>query len=163
MRTHTEHATQHRWLVASYIAIAITLGGILLAARAHATNTAAKASKALVATDTADLHYVREGANSTLIDEGTATGTLRGKVKVQFSVGAAVKATFTITTRNGSITGQGAGALHSSGEYASFGGTMTVAHGTGRYAHAHGHGGFYGVINRNTYAVTLQTTGTLTD
>ncbi len=32
---------------------------------------------------------------------------------------------------------------------------------TGRYANAHRHGGFYGVIDRNTYALTVQRTGTL--
>jgi hypothetical protein len=37
----------------------------------------------------------------------------------------------------------------------SFAGTLTVSRGTGRYAHAHGHGGFYGVINRKTYAYGL--------
>ena len=45
--------------------------------------------------------------------------------------------------------------------YLSFGGTLTVTHGTGRYAHAHGQGGFYGTIDRKNYAVTIQTTGTL--
>jgi hypothetical protein len=40
---------------------------------------------------------------------------------------------------------------------------MTVTRGTGRYAHAHGHGGFYGTIDReNThYPAVVQTTGTL--
>jgi hypothetical protein len=38
---------------------------------------------------------------------------------------------------------------------------LTITHGTGRYGRAHGHGGFYGVINRANDAVTVQTTGTL--
>jgi len=102
-----------------------------------------------------------------LVDEGAATGQLPGTVKVEFNVGATVTASFTIYTRNGSLVGHGSGALHEShashhsAVYVSFGGTMTVSRGTGRYAHAHGQGGFYGVINRTTYAVTIQTTGTL--
>lgn len=129
---------------------------------AHAT---ASSARALNVTDTAHLHYVRE-THAMLVDEGTAKGALAGTVRAIFSTGAALRGTFTISTRYGSITGRGSGKLHegphnSNGPYASFGGTMTVIHGTGRYAHAHGTGGFYGVLNRETYAVTLQTTGTL--
>jgi hypothetical protein len=82
-------------------------------------------------------------------------------VKVQMDVGATVMASFTITTPRGSLDGHGSGTLHGTGVYASFGGTMTVSHGRGSYAHAHGHGGFYGVLNRNSYALTVQTTGML--
>ena len=74
-------------------------------------------------------------------------------------------AKFTIYTHNGSIVGRGYGVLHSgkgkNAIYVSFAGKMTVTHGTGRYAHAHGEGGFYGVIDRENYAVTIQTIGTL--
>jgi hypothetical protein len=122
----------------------------------------ARVARSVSVTDSAHLHYVRENADSTLIEEGVATGGLPGKVKVRLGVSSKVTASFTISTRYGSLTGHGSGALHSSGEYASFGGSMTISHGTGRYTHAHGHGGFYGVINRSTYATTVQTTGTLT-
>ncbi len=122
----------------------------LAATTAHTLNVA----------DTAHLHDVKS-AGSALLEEGTATGGLPGPVKVEFVVGATVSASFTIYARSGSIAGHGTGTLHSSGVYASFGGTMTVTHGTGRYAHARGHGGFYGVMNRNTYALTVQTTGKL--
>lgn len=119
-----------------------------------------RSARALKVTDTAHLHYVKE-SGSRLLEEGSASGTLPGAVKVRFSVGASVSSTFTIYARAGSISGNGTGALHSSGAYASFGGAMSVSHGTGRYVHAHGHGGFYGTINRHNYAIVLQTTGTL--
>lgn len=38
---------------------------------------------------------------------------------------------------------------------------MSVNHGTGRYAHARGHGSFYGTVNRRTNALVIQTTGSL--
>lgn len=121
----------------------------------------ARTARTLNVTDTGRLHYIKE-IGSTLLDEGSATGALPGKVSVRFNVGASVAATFTIYAKDGTITGHGSGLLHGTGVTVSFGGTMTVIHGTGRYAHAHGHGGFYGVINRKNYAATVQTTGTLT-
>ncbi|HTU79402.1 MAG TPA: autotransporter [Solirubrobacteraceae bacterium] len=111
-------------------------------------------------TDTAHLHFVRE-SGSDLLEEGEATGGLPGKVQVRLNVGATVYGSFTIQTRYGSITGTGSGKLHGTGTYASFGGSMSVSRGTGRYAHVHGHGGFYGTLDRHTYAATIQTTGTL--
>jgi hypothetical protein len=165
--THTQH-TRTIARIACVLASAC-LAALIAAPAIGATANGdsqpwAYATRALNVTDTARLHYVKE-SGSQLIDEGTATGTLPGNVRVSFNVGVAVAATFTIYSHGWSIVGHGSGVLHknksSSDVYVSFGGTMTVAHGTGRYAHAHGHGGFYGVINRKNYAVTLQTTGTL--
>jgi hypothetical protein len=147
-------------LLATIAALVVAVSSMPSAVLASSQHSA-RVARTLNVTDTAHIHYVRENADSTLTEEGTATGGLPGKVMVRLNVGARVAATFTITTRFGSLTGHGSGVLHSSGHYASFAGSMTVSHGTGRYAHAHGHGGFYGAINRSTYATTVQTTGTL--
>ena len=120
----------------------------------------AQATRTVDVTDTAHLHYLKS-PGSELLEEGRASGQLPGTVRVRLNVGPTVTAAFTIYTHDGEISGHGSGKLHSSGQYASFGGTMTVSHGTGRYAHARGHGGFYGTINRKTYAVVVQTTGRL--
>ncbi len=97
-----------------------------------------------------------------LLEEGPAKGALPGTVKVRFAVGATVSGSFTIYPHGGgSISGHGTARLRSTGTNASFGGTMSVSHGTGRYAHAHGHGGFYGTVNRRTNALVIQTTGRL--
>jgi hypothetical protein len=132
-------------------------------ARAN-TSHPAHLSASLRVDDTAHLHYVKE-ADAQLIDEGPATGTVHGTVRVGFNVGATVAASFAIYTHEGAILGHGTGTLHKNSNpsdiYLSFGGTLTVTHGTGRYAHAHGTGGFYGTIDRKNYAVTIQTTGTL--
>lgn len=110
--------------------------------------------------DEGKLHLVSE-SGSLLVEEGAAKGTLPGTVKVRFDVGAVISASFTIYTQGGSITGHGSGALHSTGAYSSFGGSLAVTRGTGRFAHAHGTGGLYGAINRHTYALTVQTIGKL--
>jgi hypothetical protein len=167
----TSHATTwqperavllHLRLTLIALLFAGALGAIMLIAAAYGATRLARvhAARVLDATDTAHLRYIRS-SGALLLEEGSATGALPGTVKVQMNVGATVIASFTIKTRNGSLAGRGSGTLHGTGVYASFGGTMTVSHGTGRYAHAHGHGGFYGVLNRNSYALTVQTTGTL--
>ena len=120
----------------------------------------ARPARTLNATDTARLHLI-SSSGSSVLEEGAATGRLPGSVRVRLEVAATVTASFTIYARGGTLIGHGSGALHSSGLYASFGGTMTVTRGTGRYIHAHGHGGFYGAINRRTFMATVQTTGTL--
>jgi hypothetical protein len=125
------------------------------------TGALARAAGTLNVRDESHMHLVRE-SGSLLLEEGTATGTLPGTVKVRFDVGATVSASFTIYSRSGgSITGHGMGALHSTGTYATFGGSLAVTGGTGRFRHAHGSGGLYGAINRRTYALTVQTIGKL--
>lgn len=124
-----------------------------LSSRAHAAGT-------LNVTDTAHLHLVKSPGAS-LTEEGTATGKLPGTVKATLKLGATVTATYTIDTHAGNIIGRGSGTLHGTGLYASFSGSITVTHGTGRYVHAHGTGGLSGEINRDTYAITVHTSGTL--
>lgn len=146
---------------AAFLASAALLicAGTLSVASA-ATPSHARAARMQNITDTAHMRYVKE-IGSNLLDEGQATGGLPGKVSALFNVGATISASFTIHASGGTISGHGSGALHGAGAYASFGGMMTVTHGTGRYAHAHGHGGFYGVLNRRNYSATIQTTGAL--
>ncbi len=122
--------------------------------RAHAART-------LNVTDEAHLHLTRT-AGEILEEEGVATGALPGKARARFAVGSSVTGSFTFYPRGGgSISGHGSARLHSTGTYASFGGTMSVSHGTGRYAHAHGTSGFYGTVDRHNDALVVQITGKL--
>jgi hypothetical protein len=128
---------------------------------AGASSMHAKAARTLNVADETQLHLVNT-AGETLEEEGPATGALPGKVHISFTIGASITGAFVFYPRGGgSITGHGSAQLHSTGKDSSFGGTMAVSHGTGRYAHAHGKGGFYGVVNRSTDAMTLHTTGKL--
>jgi hypothetical protein len=163
------HARRRRGLAspaipAALVAVAAASGVLAVAAPSSAASAAARggagpwsrAARTLNVTDTAHLRY-RGTSGSSLIEEGVATGGLPGRVRVRFDVGASVAASFTISTPHGALIGHGKGLLHASGMYASFGGSMVVTRGTGRFRHAHGRGGFYGVINRKTYDVTVQT------
>jgi hypothetical protein len=145
------------------LALAVSLGAICVPTAYAAVRPAvlAQATGTLNVTDEAHLHLTTT-AGELLEEEGTATGALPGKIRARFRVGATVSGSYTFYPRGGgSITGSGSARLHSTGTYASFGGTLTISHGTGRYAHAHGRGGLYGLVNRHTDALTVQTTGHL--
>jgi hypothetical protein len=129
-------------------------------ARASLRIPVAHAAHALRATDTAKLHYV-SAAGSELLEQGKTTGTIPGSMRAQVEIGATIGGDFTIYTQGGSIKGHGVATPHGGGIYESFAGSVTVTGGTGRFVHAHGHTGLYGTFDRNTYALTIQTTGTL--
>lgn len=120
----------------------------------------AHAAHVLNATDTAHLRYL-SSSGSLLLDEGKATGTLPGRMRVHLDLGTTFTGTFTIYASGGSIEGHGIATPHGSGTYESFSGTLTVTGGSGRYAHAHGHGGLYGTFDRDNYALVIKTTGSL--
>jgi hypothetical protein len=126
----------------------------------NAGHAPAHAARTMHATDEAHLLYIRSrSAGSHLFEEGTAHGTLPGSVIAKCNLGATFVANVTISTRAGIIRGHGTATPHASGIYESFSGTLTITGGTRRYAHAHGHAGLYGVFNRRTYDVIVQTTG----
>lgn len=120
----------------------------------------AEAARALRATDKANLHYI-SASGALLFEEGAAAGTLPGSIHVDFEVGATLRGSFTIYTKGGTIRGHGEATPHGAGVYESFAGALIATGGSGRYRHAHGRAGLYGTFDRNTYALTIQTTGTL--
>jgi hypothetical protein len=160
--------------LAAMLGAMLTLTGgvasVMLAQSANATPPArastdlhgspGRYSRALSVNDTGHLHLLKT-FGSVLVEEGFAGGTLPGEAKVHLVVGTTVTASFTIQAKSGTIYGSGRAALHSSGRYASFGGSLSVSRGTGSYARAHGVGKLYGVIDRRTSALTVQTVGTL--
>ncbi len=111
-------------------------------------------------TDTGHLHLIHNSGEY-ITEEGHATGAVPGKVRAYLEIGPTVVAKFTIYTSVGMISGEGSGKPKGRSEEPSFAGTMVVSHGTGRYKGAHGRGGFYGTLNRVTYKLVVQTTGTL--
>jgi hypothetical protein len=158
-------ARAHRRVIAgASLALVICAATLVLdthtASPATAIRLTARAARTLNVSDQAQLHSARH-SGSDLLEEGQAMGSLPGRVRANFNLGATVYASFTISTPYGSISGSGSSKLRGTGVWDSFGGTVTVTHGTGRYAHAHGHAGLYGVINRRTYASRVQTTGAL--
>ncbi|MFI5004537.1 MAG: hypothetical protein ACHQE6_05945 [Solirubrobacterales bacterium] len=140
-----------------FLAIAASADSAGVAApNSHTAHTAG----VVKATDTAKLHYIKH-SGSQLLEEGSAQGTLPGSMRAHCNLGTTFTASFTIYTNGGTINGHGTATPHDTGLYESFAGKLTITGGTGRYTHAHGHAGLYGTFNRRTYALVIQTTGSL--
>jgi hypothetical protein len=137
----------------------LALAGAALALTAVNTDAASVAHQARVVSvnDTGDLKLLH-ASGEVLLEEGSVSGTLPGGAKVRLEIGATIRASFTIKPDGGgSISGTGRATPTSSGRYTSFGGTLSVTRGTGRYAHAHGSGKLYGKIERVHDTLTVQT------
>lgn len=132
------------------IALAITLGA--------GANLATGAD--LHALDTAKLHYVG-AVGEEVYETGSASGTLPGSIGVHMIFASTFSGSFAIYTHGDRIDGHGKARPHGEGVYESFAGTLIVTGGTGRYRRAHGTAHLYGTFDRENYALTIQTAGTL--
>jgi len=149
------------------IALLVSAAGVVSAAQARATGRttrrSAHAARVLNVRDEGHLRFIH-ASGSLLIDEGHASGTFPGSVKVRFVYDGEpnVSAQFTISGSGGSISAKGSGRLSSpTSPDPSFKGRMSVTGGSGRYAHVHGGGELFGVFNRRSYALTVQAIGKL--
>jgi hypothetical protein len=134
-----------------------------LSAAGPAQATRAHSASSLRVKDEGHLRLVKS-SGSVLYDEGAAHGTLPGTVKVRFLYNGSpsVSAQITISGHAGSIQARGSGKMSNPNSTSpSFKGALTITSGSGRYAHAHGSGAFYGVFYRRSYGMTVQTEGTL--
>jgi hypothetical protein len=141
--------------------VLLTVAGVW-SASAAATVTAT-AAHSLSVKDEGYLRLVKS-SGSLLIDEGPVHGTVPGRVKVHFVYNGdpVVTAQLTIYGHSGSLQVRASGRLSSpTNPSPSFSGTLTVLGGSGRYLHAHGSGRLYGVFYRRSYAMTVQTQGTV--
>ncbi len=150
---------------------AAALGGLLVAAtpflgagvqpaRADRREVSAHIARTLNGRDTAHLRVVHV-SGAVLLEEGSASGGLPGHMRAELHVGTVFTGRFTFYTSKGDISGYGRANPHGEGRYQSFAGSLTVSGGSGMYRHVHGRAGLYGTFDRRTYAVLIQTTGTL--
>jgi hypothetical protein len=104
----------------------------------------------------------------TLNEQGSATGTAAGSIDVRLTAVSSSRVTAEVDIYprgGGSIVGSAAAGYRTGGgTLAAFSGSMSVTRGSGGYAHAHGSGlRFSGSIDRDTDAVTVQVSGSLSD
>ena len=153
-------------------AIALTLGGVALASAGAGVGTSAsgassqvlaQAARVLNVHDEGHLRFIKS-SGSVIVDEGRATGSFPGKVRVLFTYNGepTVSAQFTITGALGSISARARARLSSPvSPSPSFHGSMKITGGSGLFAHARGSGELFGVFNRRSYGLTVQAIGKL--
>jgi hypothetical protein len=129
---------------------------------AHTVRSPARASRTVSLQETGHLHLTSKH-NFTLNEVGTASGTDPGAIYVHLTAVSSTRVTaeVNIYARGGSITGYGAGSYRRSGTSASFSGSLSIARGTGRYAHIHGSGlSFSGTIQESARdAIAVRVSG----
>ncbi len=99
-----------------------------------------------------------------LNEEGTAGGTIHGKIYIHIAQGAQNSATVELNfyPPGGSLSGGGSAAYRVAGGYAKFSGSVSITRGTGRYAHASAHNlRFTGTIQAPSEAINVRLSGTL--
>ncbi|HTB50278.1 MAG TPA: hypothetical protein VK701_04815 [Solirubrobacteraceae bacterium] len=129
-------------------------------APASASDPGASAARTIDGTDTAHLHLIHQD-ESLLYEEGSASGSLPGRMRAKLTIGSLFRGSCTIYTADGSIVGQGSATPHGSGRYQSFSGALLITSGSGRYDHIHGRTRLYGTFDRRTFSLIVQTTGRL--
>jgi hypothetical protein len=123
----------------------------------------ASAAHVLRVHDEGHLRFI-SSSGAELIDEGPASGTTPGEVRVRFIYNGnpEVSARFTIRDRYGTFSGHARGRLSDPTSFSpSFRGSLSITAGSGRYAHASGSGELFGVFDRRSYGITVQTIATL--
>jgi hypothetical protein len=138
--------------------------------RAATTATAAEPATAHTArtfslSETGSLHLTSKHG-FTLNEQGSASGTISGAIYVHLNIVSTsrVTAEVSIYPSGGSITGEGTARYARGSQTAHFSGSMTIARGTGGYAHAHGSGlSFSGTIQRSNDAITVHVGGSVSD
>jgi hypothetical protein len=148
----------------------LAVGGVLAAAAgalalavgvAGASGSTAHAARTVSLNDTSNLHKTsKQGFN--LYESGNATGSVAGSVSLHLKLIGTDKFTaeLTVYPKGSSIGGKASGSYRTNGGTASFSGTLTIDHGSGSYAGAHGSGvSFSGTIQRSDLAVTVHVNG----
>lgn len=154
-RAHRSLAGGAGLLAASACALALVTAG--------ASGATAHAARTITLNDSGTLHLTSHRTTH-LNFQGTASGTIRGTIYIHLNVTSPnrVSAEVSIYPSNGSLTGVSTANYRANGGQATFSGTLSIAHGSGTYAHAHASGlSFSGTIKRSNDATTVRVSGPL--
>jgi hypothetical protein len=110
------------------------------------------------------LKLVKRTGSTKFEHSGRATGTVGGAVrsKITLTHSVVLRGIVTIATSRGKLRLKVDGRARGIEQRSPFDGTATILTGTGRYAKAKGKGTFKGVVNRATWAATIDAKGTFT-
>jgi len=122
----------------------------------------ARVARTISLNETGHLHLTSKH-NFTLNERGSASGTVTGAIYVHLTAVSTsrVTAEVNIYPRGGSLSGNGTASYRRAGATASFSGSLSIGHGTGRYGHVHGSGlRFSGTIQESNHdAITVHVSG----
>lgn len=163
------HRNQHLARSGSILsAAALSLSAIVSGAPMSADGAPAplaSSARTISVNEHGALHLVSKHG-FTLNERGSASGTITGTITVQLKIVSTsrVTAEVTISPSGGSISGYGTGSYHKGETAASFSGSLSINHGSGRYSHAQGSGlSFSGTIARSNEAIAVHVSGRFSD
>jgi hypothetical protein len=140
-------------------------GGGPPSAVALASRGAAHTASAISLNDSGRLHLTsRHGF--TLDEQGSASGSVSGPMYVHLTIVSTTRVVAEVNfyPRGGSISGRATASYRRGNSTASFSGTLSIARGTGSYAHVHGSGlSFSGTIRRSDEAIVVEVRGTASE
>jgi hypothetical protein len=133
----------------------------VVAALLLTTGSASGAEKQHPVKEHVDLTLVKKRGTTKFQHKGIARGTANGTVRSNITITNSVKlrGMVTISTTQGKVRISVKGRARSLGMRARFDGVATISGGTGKFAGAKGTGTFSGVVNRSTWRVTIDATG----
>lgn len=157
--------TPRSLLIALGLAVASALTLWPAAAAVSTTIPHASEARTISLHETGRLHLLNKHG-FTLNEQGPASGTAPGTLYVRLKIVSTshVTAEVSFAPHGGTISGTASASYHRNHSSASFSGYLTITHGTGSYANAHGsHLSFTGTIQRSNDAITTSVAGTVTD
>jgi hypothetical protein len=148
-----------RWCGAIAAALVVVLASP--AADAALGSDRASVARTISLLENATLRAVPHGG-TTIHEQGVATGTYRCRITVDLRIVSTnrVTASFTVVLPGGTVSGTGSARFVTKGSFGYVGGELSIARGTGKFAHASGANiGFSGKFNRETFNATVQVHG----
>jgi hypothetical protein len=143
---------------------AFTIAATLLITAGSWTVAPAFAAAPHKVTEHVTLKLVKRTGRTKFEHRGRATGTAAGTVhsRITLRQSMIMDGTVTIATSRGKLTLKVHGRARSLELRTRFDGTAKITDGTGHYANARGAGSFKGIVNRSTWAATLDASGSYT-
>lgn len=150
------------FLTAATTLAAVTVGGASGASRSRTSGPTGSSARVISLDERAGLHLTSKHG-FTLNEQGTATGTLKGKIYVHLTIVSTKRVTAEVNiypTSGGSISSSAAAAYRREGATGSFSGSLSITRGTGAYSHARGSGlSFTGTIAKSNDAIAVRVSG----
>ncbi len=148
------------WLVC----LAALVASVCVVSSGASAEPAAVAARTMAFNLNSNLHLVGRPGH-VLNEQGTFSGSQSGTIAIRFTsvTSTSGEASFVAYPKGGGwVSGRTSTKGRVVGGHVYFGGSMTITGGSGRWAHASGHGlGFSGVVDRRSFHATTHMQGNI--